>query len=618
MPAWISAALLLALVPPFFVGVAAAQGHGEHGHGDAGHHRESPGHDGHEAVGPSHTSPAEHGHGQPAHGIPASGPPVEHEGDSSSYAFGRVPSTRDAFEVSRRDPLLVSGDAASITVADALDSLCRTVGWRVYYETPQLEQELAQRVVPIAVTGQRPSELARLIAVAGGADAQLDAPAAGTGGAAKLHVIRAPSASSDSGRIRLRQWAATWYRTFLSSKTLSDESARSDVVMASRMHLGELLMQLDDFEGAQRWFGGVRAADPAHPYVPTAMLREAQCHYELGLAVRDSAQRSRHLGRAEEVLQRLVQQSPDIKETADGVVLLGRVLIELGRYKECIGRLRDKAVKLALYPEIVDVYLLIGDAERRLADAESTLLATEQVYMLRDAVQFTRRQWLDFLFLEGWALTETGRSSDAEERLELFIGLGQGDTRRGQAFATLAQTYLDLGKYVEARSASIAARELLDGTADRHWRSVAARLDAKTRVATGDRDSALKELKAQLDRQSPVELETALAFYLIDEHISAGEYTNAIRVAEILTEDDVAKMYPHDSDRARLLKLRAMYEQARIGKTLDRFPALAIPHAERLLSAGYQSEAADLIGQAWQEIGEIDRAADAFRGVFRR
>jgi tetratricopeptide (TPR) repeat protein len=590
--------LLIACV---LVGTATAQ----HG-GAANHGPRSPGHD----AAPSSSAD---------HGAPDHGAPDPHR--TPAAPGGAVPAGgllhRPIYTLHQRgESVLVDADRASVTALEALEELARILGWRLHFESALLERALARETVNLSISGERPERLARLIAVAGGADAQVSVPPVGLGlGAPELMVIRAASPASDEGRLRLRRWASDWYRTFLQDHQLEDPLVQREGASA-RMHLGTLLKQSEDFEGASRWFGEVADGDRSHPFRPRALLELAECQYELYQTTRGDRP-ERHLELAERYLAELAGFHPSIPETAAGAVLYGRVLIALGRHKECIGRMRDHAVKLAQMPEIVDIHLLIGEAQRQLGRAEEALVSTDNVASVQQYVTLSRRQWLDFLFLRGWALTEIGFPREALGQLELFLGLHQDDPRHGQVLVILTKAYLALGRYLEARSAALATyplREQLDDA----WRSEALELEARTRIAIGQRDEALTELEARIAGQTPFELETDLGLFLIDEYMHDGSYQKVLRVADMLIEEQVAEVHPDVADEARLRRIQAMYRQARRDGILRGFPVRAIEHAERLQRPSLRQEASELIGQAWLELGDADRAADALRGLLRR
>ena len=120
--------------------------------------------------------------------------------------------------------------------------------------------------------------IAQLLAAAGGVDVTFDDR---SDVHSILHLIPLSDATSESGQERLRNRAAQWYQKFMAGE-LDIDHAVLEEAMQVRMHLGHLMLKGGDFEGATRYFREIYEQDRSHDYVPTALLRMAECFYELG------------------------------------------------------------------------------------------------------------------------------------------------------------------------------------------------------------------------------------------------------------------------------------------------------------------------------------------------
>jgi len=501
-----------------------------------------------------------------------------------------------------RDPPRVGVERNGVAADRALRELAGSLRWRIEFETRQLEADVARTALDLALEDQNPRTVAHLIAVAGGADVTFDDRRGEDGPDTTLHVVRSATSGSDTGRQRLRRWATGWYETFLAEELRLDPLVREES-MAVRMNLGLLLMKQGDLESAAHVFEGAWKEDQSHPSVPRALLKLAECQHELG---RDE--------QAEKWAKELKKRNPALEETADATVLLGKILIGLGkaestRYDECVRTLDAMLLPLADAPQVVDVLLLIGEAHRLRAEPGRVLHTTELLWSTHDYKKLSERQMLDYWYLRGSGAEGVGKHDEAMEALEWFLGLTDSDARRGQAFVLLGRCYLALGRFVEARAAAVEAK-MLAPALDAEWQQKARFLESNAMLALGDRERAFEDLEVAV-RKAPLEVPEQVLF-LVDKLIEVGRYQKAVQAAELLKDGK-----GRHADLARVKKAQALYLQAQASSVIKGFPAAAIAVARQVQDAELKRTLAELIGKAYESLGEIDRAADAYRGILR-
>ena len=501
-----------------------------------------------------------------------------------------------------REPPRVSAERNVVPADEALRDLARTMRWRIEFETPQLQNDLARTTLDLALLDQAPRTVAHLVAVAGGADVTFDDRDPADGRGPTLHVVRPAAPDSETGRERLRRRAAGWYETFLAEDLRLDPLVRKEAITV-RMNLGVVLMKQGDLESAARVFESVWKEDQSHPAVPKALLRLAECLHELG---KDD--------QAETWAKELKKRNPALEETADATVLLGKILLALGksdsaRYDECFRVLDAMLLPLADAPQVVDVLLLIAEAHLRRGEPGRALHAMELLWSAHDYKKLGERQMLDYWFLRGSGAEGAGKHEEAMEALEWFLGLSDTDPRRGAAFVLLGRAYLALGRFVEARSAALEARTLAPRL-DPEWQQKARFLEANTMLALGDRDRALEELEVQV-RRAPHEAQEQVLF-LVDKLIEVGRYQKAVQTAELLKD-----VKGKTADLARTRAAQALFRQAELSSVLQGVPAAGIALARQIDDAELKRTLAELLGKCYEALGDVDRAADAYRGILR-
>ena len=284
-------------------------------------------------------------------------------------------------------------------------------------------------------------------------------------------------------------------------------------------------------------------------------------------------------------------------------------MIVAGRYDECVRERRSFLLPLADTPEIVDAYLLLAQAQAKRGRPDEVFRNIEVLAGSRNFRDLTEKQTIDYWFLRGLGAAGTGAHAEAMEALELFLGLAADDPRRGRAYVMLAETYTALGKLLEARSAAVAAMRHLDSL-DREGRREARIVNAKTALALGQRDTAFADLEVEV---RSLGADPELILFLIDAFSDVGRYQKAIATADLLASHKDAY-----GQAARVRKLRAMLAQAKQERShLSAFPKQAIAIAAGIEDEAKQREAAEIIGTAYALLGDVERAADAFRGVLR-
>lgn len=513
---------------------------------------------------------------------------------------------------------LVSANKYGVTAEAALYRLAQRMRWKITTESEIVDQRLGKVSLDLAFTKQPPRVIAHLISASVGLDVAFN----DSGKRTELHVISAPSGESESGRARLRKWAIHWYKQFLDENpTIAHSPIVQEKGLQARMHLGQLLLQVKDLEGAVKIYNQIFESDDSQVYVPMALLRTTEAHFELavksGLA---EDKRNSHLRLAEDAARKLARMNPRLKPTAQATVLLGKILMAGGRYGECIKALEASSLRLSNTPEIIDIYLLIAECYTHNELPDRVIHALDVLESVRSYKEWSKRQYLDYHYLRGLGAESLGHAlKDETERksrfaesmfsLERYLGLGKSDLRRGQGFIVLGRVYLELGKYLEARAATVEA--LLErNQLDANWLQAARILEAKTTLALGERESALTKLEIVV-RPNPEKM-PQLVMFLVDALTDAGRFDRAISNAELLT-----RRKGEWGDQARHRKILALYKQALVSDSLRSFPSQVIEIAKRIENKELQQKVSEIIGQAYESMNMIEKASDAYRGILR-
>jgi hypothetical protein len=103
-----------------------------------------------------------------------------------------------------------------------------------------------------------------------------------------------------------------------------------------------------------------------------------------------------------------------------------------------------------------------------------------------------------------------------------------------------------------------------------------------------------------------------LILFLVDAFIQVQSYQRAISTADLLSLQKGIW-----GDRARHKRIVAMWEQAKTSAARKGFPEKALPIIKDIQDEELQRKVAEILGEAYWSLGEIDKAADAYRGVLR-
>ena len=513
--------------------------------------------------------------------------------------------------------MVVSADKHQISSFQALNELASVMNWNLVFESAPLENDLRMAPVDLNLAEQDPRMVAQLLAVAGGADTIFDEPAGFEGSRVSLHVVRVPSGETESGRQRLRAIAGQWYRSFLQDE-LQFEPVVQQEGMNVRMHLGQLLIDSGDLENAIAFFGEVYDKRP-HDHVAQAILKVAECHMDLAKAHLDNELRLREYAEAETWVRRIFESLPTSPAITPATLLLGRAMLGQarsqtqtalihGKAKLCQDELRARIIRLLDSVELLQVWLLAGEAQYLMEKPERVY---DTMLSLRESPYFDYLgpvQFLDYHFLLGFGALGVGKQDLAMRALEWFLIHAEGDERRGQAYVMLAESYFAQKRFLEARAATIEARTRHLAGMSPEWRQRTLRAWARTALALGEKESAFLELEQLVLRGE----EPELTLFLVDELLRDRQWQRGMAVASglIEREDSIG-------DRARFKTVVALYEQAVAGDHMDDFPPRAIVIAPKVTDAELRSRIATMIGEAYTKLNKLEHAADAFRGILR-
>lgn len=512
---------------------------------------------------------------------------------------------------------VLAANARAVDCLSALERLTVAVGWNIAVESTPLKNELRFATVDLDLADQDPRMVANLIAVAGGADCILDDAVPAEGARPTLHVMRPPSAATESGRQRLRVLAGQWYRSFLRDELQYEPVVQREAVQV-RMNLGQLLVESGDLESAIGFFTEVWEKRP-HDQVAAAILRLGDCHLDLAQGSTDRNKRKAEFVKAEQWARRILDNMPNAPEATAATILLGKSMLgqamaenELQAMRKiaehCQEELRARVIRLLDSAEMLDVWLLSGQAQFVMERPDRV---HETMSTLRESPWFggmQPRQFLDYHFLLGYGALGTGKPELAMRSLEWFLLHADGDARTGIGHVLLAESYLAQRRFVQARAASTEARTRHLGTMAPDWRERTLRVWARSALALGEKEEAFLELEQMVLRGE----EPELSLFLVDEMIADRQWQRAIAVARPLLDSESTV-----GDQARFKTIQALFEQAVASKHLDDFPQQAINLAPGIQDPGLRSRSATMIGDAYTRIGKLEHAADAYRGILR-
>lgn len=511
----------------------------------------------------------------------------------------------------------VAADRRHIDCLDALRQLTAAVGWNLVVESKPLEADLGFQSVDLNLENQDPRMVAQLIAVAGGADVVFDEADRLDGSRSTVHVVRTPDAASESGRQRLRALSGQWYRSFLRDE-LQHEPLVARQAVQVRMNLGQLLVDSGDLETAIRFFTEVFEQRP-HDFVAPAVLKLAECHLDVARSLPDRTAQKAHYEQAEQWARQLLERMPTAPEVTPATILLGRAILGQARTETvpelavkraelCQTELNARVIRLIDSVEMLDVWLLVAEAQLML---ERPARVHETMLTLRESPYFddlSPRQFLDYHFLLGYGALGLQKHDLAMRSLEWFLIHAENDPRQGMSYVLLAESYLAQKRFVQARAASVEARERYLGTLTPDWRQRALKVWARSALALGEKEQAFQELEQMVVRGE----EPELTLFLADEMLADRQWERAIAVVRTLLDLESAI-----GDRARFKKVTALYEQAVASRHYEDFPPQAVAIAPTIADPDLRSRTATMIGDAYAKLGKLEHAADAYRGILR-
>lgn len=511
----------------------------------------------------------------------------------------------------------VEANRQAVDCLQGLRELGATVGWNVVIETRPLEADLAMQSVDLNFVDQEPRTVAQLIAVAAGADVVFDDAPPVEGGRPTLHVVRTPDAATESGRQRLRTLAGQWYRSFLRDELQHEPLVEKESAQV-RMNLGQLLIDNGDLETAISCYTQVFEQRP-NDHVPAAILKLAECHLDVAMHTNDRATQRANFEKAEQWAREILQRTPTAPEITPATILLGRAMLgeartetrpEASRLKAelCQTELRARVIRLLDSVEMLDVWILTGEAQLLL---DQPARVYETMLTLRESPYFDdlgKRQFLDYHYLLGYGALGVKKHDLAMRSLEWFLIHAEGDLRQGTAYVLLAESYLAQNRLVQARAASVEACTRFLDVLTPEWRERALKVWARSALALGDKEKAFLELEKMVARGE----EPELALFLADEMIADHQWERAISIMRGLVDLETPI-----GDRARFKKVQALYEQAAASNHFEDFPALAVQLAPRIADPELRRRTATMIGDAYQSLGKLEHAADAYRGILR-
>ncbi len=512
----------------------------------------------------------------------------------------------------------VPADVALVQLASVLK------GWtRPKYESAELQRQVELETIDLSFDAQPARVVAQLIAVAAGADIVFYDRTVGGVRTTNLYVVYPPKADSENGKERLKRLSVEWYETFLQNGMEYDYALWREKSMGVRMDLAHIMMAQGDLRSAAKEFIEAYKEDESHPYINRALLRIAQCYFELAVSSDNKVERDEFFENCRHYAEILTEQGESTDDVPKAIVVMARSYLQQEQYMNCVQFLKDRRVfRMVGRPEMNDVFLLAATAQMHLGDPMAVL--QEVTYLqgpgeVRNLItSLSKDQLADYLFLLGYGLEGSGQFRKAVEPLELFLGTAEADPRKGPAFVMLGRAYLGVRKYVQAHAAAQEARSF--NQMSKMWRREKNKLYAKTSLELGKKEEAYRDLGVEVRNTYATEPE--LALFLVDALIKDNEPLQAMDIAALIEDQKTLIGYT-----ALLRHVEAMYLS---DSSLERFPARAIPLVEKLVTpkgetdqklsdkvAILQSEGVELIGRAYEKNGDFEKAARARQGYLR-
>lgn len=532
----------------------------------------------------------------------------------TAVVVGLTPSPRPLFEVVEEVGTLkfVRANRAGAGAYNALRALEELGAFRLKLEVADLRKTLESQTVSLSFEKMEAVTVAELIAASAGLDliTQRLEPDALSGGPGQLvaTVVRAPSAATEAGRQRLRDWALRWYRNLLKVELRKN---RETADAEDRIHIDLALLDMaqGNLAAAASEFQWFTENAPKHPYVPHALLKEAECYLEMGQLV-EASQRSRRVMtnyrshevgvRAAQVFARTGLLRAEQEERAGRAALAASTLDTIVLNLELfLWGFRDRE-------EFPGLLLLLGEAQRRRGRPDLVLEKIRQLESVVEIITLPDAQWATANFLRGGAEIAAGDAALGEKLLWRFIRKKPQDQRVPSAWVSLAEAQLALDDPLQclfaARKALAKRQQLLALENERAFI-----LQAKSLLGLGKLKEAVDLLQGHIRKGGAVQ-HPGLAVWLAGVLLDRGRAERAKALLEPL-----ALLDGEHGDRARLMLVEAEARQGNDERVVER----ALAFAKRIRKSDVSARLAELVGDAYKALGMKRLAAEAYNGRLR-
>ena len=521
-------------------------------------------------------------------------------------------SPRSVFEVVERVGSLriVRANQAGATAWAALRSLEAIGCLRLELQVPELRARLERETVSLAIDRMESTTVAEFIAVAAGLDLVTERLEGRDGkpGVLVATVVESPSPKTEAGRRRLQSWSLRWYRNLLRSELRANRET-ADAAERIRIDIAMLDMAQRNLAAAAQGFRWFIENAPEHPFVPRAMLKEAECLFEMGQLV-ESARAS----------SRLMKEFSEKPIGVEAAILfsrarIGTALDQLKKGDAAIAgvTLDDVIVNLELFlwnwqaeERFPELMILVARAQRLRGRPDLVLERLRQLTAVYDSIRLPDELWRMRLFLEGDAELASGERTKGRGLLWQYLQLEPKGRYAALAWSRLAQGELVAERPVQALFAARKALELADTMLPFEHSAVLV-TEARARFGAGMFDTAVERLRGEI-RRLGAKASTDIILFLGEQLLTARRPEEAkTAVASLLFGQSP------QADRARILVLEAEAMQGNNASLVK----LARDFADVVRAPQLQSRIAELAGDAYTVLGQHRRAAEAYNGRIR-
>lgn len=503
----------------------------------------------------------------------------------------------------------VAANRSGVSASTALRTLEAMGVFVLHFEDPELVNLLERNTMTLSFDRMEAVAVAELCAVASGLDliTERQPPVGGNPGNLVATVVRAPVPDTDAGRERLLDWGLRWYRNLLENEL---SSARINANTEAKIRIDSALLDMarGNWSAAAGGFRWLVDSNPTHPWVPEALLREAQCRLSAGEAS-DAAQRA----------ARVMKLYRDDPVGAKAATVYARAALDQHRHEVEAGRfiaastlLDSLVIEIELFlpsfrdrAEYPEVLLLLGEAQRRRGKADLVVDALARLESVADPILLPQQQWASTTFLRGCAGIMLGDFDRGRERLWQFLRMAPQDSRAGIAWLTIAQAELSFDPLEAMFAARKAAEKTTFLTAAE--RGQALTIEAKAALLLGDTQGAVERLERVIRDRGPRNVPD-LAVEVGKAFMAHGSLERAKSI--VLPLQDELGIH---ADRARVIILESEMRQGQPGVVVR----LAPRFAARTTDAASQVAISTLVGDAYRALGMKSEAARAYDGRIR-